>query len=147
MVAPRTVSRKQLEAEPYIVWNEFVGILAMSEYDDLTEIQRTAHLCFWYDSELQNGGHLQYFENQGDTRVEEVIRSLKLLRGAAQADVLLRAAVRFRSKRRKRIENAEDYVEKALEDEFDSLDSDYYRCRPEVGELLENYLAEHRDEF
>jgi len=46
------------------VWNAFVDVLAMEEYADLDPVQRIPHLCFWYDSELQNGGHFQYFENR-----------------------------------------------------------------------------------
>ena len=147
MVAPRTVSRKQVQAEPFVVWNEYVNILAMSEYDELTETQRFAHLSFWYDSELQNGGHLQYFENHGVHRVEEIVRSLQRLGGAAQAEVLSRAAHKFRSKQRTKIDTADEFVQTALEGEFDELDGDYYRCHPAMEELLKTYLRQHRDDF
>jgi Domain of unknown function (DUF4375) len=147
MAAPQTVTRKQVEDEPFIVWNEYVGILGMSDYHELTEIQRVAHLSFWYDSELQNGGHLQYFENHGDHRAEEVIRSLRCLGGAEQADVLSRAARQFRTTPRRRIVTVEEFVQTALEGEFDELDKDYYRCCPPMTELLKAYLAQHRDDF
>ncbi len=48
MTAPRKVSRQLLEKKPHVVWNEFVDILAMSEYAELSERQRQAHLVFWY---------------------------------------------------------------------------------------------------
>lgn len=61
----RKLSRAMLSQKPYEVWNAFVDLLAMENYTDLDEVQRAAHLCFWYDSEVQNGGHLQYFANRG----------------------------------------------------------------------------------
>jgi Domain of unknown function (DUF4375) len=147
MVLPRALTRKQVEDEPYIVWNEFIHVLAMSDYHELTEIQRVAHLSFWYDSELQNGGHLQYFENHGDHRVEEVIHSLRCLGGIEQAEVLTRAVGQFRTAPRERIATVDEYVQTALEGEFDKWDGDYYGCSPPVTELLEAFLATHRDNF
>jgi hypothetical protein len=61
---PSKVSRKRLHDDPAAIWNEFVHLLAMSKDSELTEIQRVAHLVFWYEHEVQNGGHLQYFENR-----------------------------------------------------------------------------------
>ena len=37
---------------------------SLFSYEDLAEVQRKAHLVFWYDLQVNNGGHLQYFENQ-----------------------------------------------------------------------------------
>jgi hypothetical protein len=41
--------------------------------------QRPAHLVFWYESEVQNGGHFQYFTNRSDHHIEETIQSLNAL--------------------------------------------------------------------
>jgi hypothetical protein len=40
---------------------------------------------FWYDSEVNNGGHLQYFENQGTNHLTETINTLKKLKAFSQA--------------------------------------------------------------
>ena len=88
MIPPRKVKRQDIEAHPYVLWNDFVDLLATSDYKDLSQTQRVAYLAFLYDSEVQNGGHLQYFENRGTGRVEESIGALDRLGAPCQRDVL-----------------------------------------------------------
>src|SRR5437870_5508991 len=115
MTDPRRLRRQQVQNEPYIIWNEYVSLLAMSDYGELSAIQRCAHLVFWYEQEVQNGGHLQYFENCGTERVGEVISALRRLGAHCQADVLMKAAEKFGAEPRARLDSIEDYVETALE--------------------------------
>jgi hypothetical protein len=147
MTAPRRLVREQVDDDQYLVWNEYVDILAMSDYVELTETQQAAHLVFWYESEVQNGGHLQYFHNQGDQRVRETIRALKRLGADCQSKVLARAVKQYASKPRTRIESAEEYAEEALEGEFDKLDRAFHACQPPLIEALEAYLQKHQPEF
>jgi len=63
----RRVDAAAAAREPHMVWNAFVDLIATEDYADLSPLQRKAHLVFWYESEVQNGGHGQYFENQGST--------------------------------------------------------------------------------
>jgi hypothetical protein len=147
MSAPREVSREQVRVDPYIVWNEYVNLLAMSDYKDLTRTQRAAHLVFWYEHEIQNGGHLQYFENHGTARVGEVIHALRRLSVDSQADILSRAAAHFSKKGRRRIKSVEKYIEIALEGEFDVFDRAFHRCRPSLVQALEAFLAHNQPEF
>jgi hypothetical protein len=63
----RRLTQQQVDAQPFRIWNAYVDLLAMEDYHDLVEQQRPAHLVFWYESEVQNGGHLQYFENRQET--------------------------------------------------------------------------------
>ncbi len=67
----------------------------MEDYDDLSPLQRKAHLVFWYESEVQNGGHGQYFENLGTGQLTEVANALLDLNLSCQASILSRAAVVF----------------------------------------------------
>src|SRR5262245_60004709 len=119
MTAPRRITRQTRQADPYLVWNEYVDLLASSAYDDLSETKRAAHLVFWYEHEVQNGWHLQYFENQGTHRVNEVIGALNRLRAPSQANVLARAAAQYAAKPHERIKSLEKYVETALEGQYD----------------------------
>ena len=73
----------------------------MEEYEDLAPIQRVAHLAFWHDSEVQNGGHYQYFENPAGKRRHEVIEALIALGLDCQAAVLRQATVFWDSEDRK----------------------------------------------
>lgn len=145
--APRKVSRRLLEKKPYVVWNEFVDILAMSEYAELSTKQRPPHLVFWYYSEVENGGHMQYFENRGTRRIKETVAALELLGGSCHAKVLSRAAAQFSSRRRSKIRSVEKYVETALQGEFDRFDREYAKCRPPLDKALEAYLTKNRSEF
>ena len=57
-----TVEAGAAGREPHLIWNAFIDLIAIEDYGDLSPIQRKAHLVFWYESEVQNGGHGQYFE-------------------------------------------------------------------------------------
>ena len=80
----RKLNRDLVRAKPYEVWNSFVDILATEKYENLDDVQRVAHLCFWYDSEVQNGGHLQYFENRGTGLLDKTLAALGALGAGCQ---------------------------------------------------------------
>jgi hypothetical protein len=142
----RRVSENDLRANPYAVWNAFVDLLARSKYEDLHPTQRGAHLAFWYDSELQNGGHLQYFLNRQD-RIHNTGAALRALGALEQADVFEQALSVWRSRSRTPPASAEEYVETALDGEFDTLDSAFYRCSISITEVLQRHLAEYEKNF
>lgn len=134
----RSIEHSRAQQEPHLVWNAFVDILAMEDYADLTPNQRMAHLVFWYDSEVQNGGHGQYFENRGSERLAETVRALTELGLPAQAKVLSRAVGALTP--------GMDWTE--LEDGFtEELDDAYNQCTPTVTEALTQHLTKHRAEY
>lgn len=143
----RRISRSDIEKEPYQLWNAFIDLLAMEEYESLNNVQRIAYLSFWYDSEVNNGGHLQYFENQGIHHLEETISALKNIGADKQSQILSAAGKRYLKKRRNPVLSAAEFVFKALEGEFDEFDSKYYNCSPTVNDFLEKYLKSHQDQF
>ena len=143
----RIVNRETIDADPYAVWNAFVNLVAMEKYEALNEIQKAAHLCFWYEHEVQNGGHLQYFENEGTLLVKQTLAALSAVGADFQRKVLEQAAEVFLRRPRETIETVEEYVDTALEGQFNSFDSAYYACRPEMPDLLRDYLAKHQDQF
>src|SRR5437016_4501842 len=79
LVPTAQLTSKEVEAEPFCVWNSFVNLLAKHSYEELSAEQRPAHLVFWYESEVQNGGHLQYFENRGVEHLAKTIAALGLI--------------------------------------------------------------------
>ena len=143
----RTVDRKAAEAHPYLIWNAFVNLVAMEEYASLSAVQRQGHLVFWYDSEVQNGGHLQFFLNRGTDLVEETLASLRANGLPCHASVLRRAAEAWLASERRAPDSVEEYVEIALEDEFGEFDQAFHGCRPDVHEALQRHLERHRDEY
>lgn len=143
----RQLSRKLVTHEPNERWNVFVDLLATEESTRLSPTQRVAHLAFWYDSEVQNGGHLQYFENEAGREAEAAIVALRTMGAACQADCLAEALRKWNSLDREASASIEDYVDEALEDEFGDLDARYASCEPSITALLEQYLDRHEAEF
>jgi len=143
----RKLSYSILEQRPYEAWNAFVNLLAKESYRDLDEVQRVAHLCFWYDSEVQNGGHLQYFENRGMLLLNETQAALLFLGAECQSAVLKTARQLFGNKPRERIGTVEDYVAIAHISEFAASDSAYHACRPTIQKLLADYFEKNKSHF
>ena len=54
----RRLGRALVAHQPYERWNAFIDLVATEDANSLTATQRTAQLAYWYDSEVQNGGHL-----------------------------------------------------------------------------------------
>jgi hypothetical protein len=144
----RPLGRGEYGDEPYLAWNAFISILAMSDYDDLSAVQRIAHLAFWYDHEVQNGGHLQYFENRKLRHINETLEALRILGADCQHDVLTRAVRKRKLLPKEVIHTVAEFVRVARREEYRTEDTDYYACSPPlVAELLEKYLDNHFDEF
>lgn len=143
----RRVSRAELQRDPYAIWNSFVEILALSAYEELEESQRVPHLVFWYEHEIQNGGHLQFFENRPAELLEPTVAALQVLGAEIYIPILSAAIGRWNSRRREKLEAVDDYVSAAVEGEFDDLDRAYYATLPAMVRLLENYLDARQDEF
>lgn len=143
----RTISKSELLSKEYLIWNAFIDLVTMEDEDDLTSIQKNGQRAFVYDSEIQNGGHLQYFENLRLKHYDEIIGSLISMNAPIQADILKRAALIFQSIDRPVIENKYQYSEIALEGEFDKLDGEYYKASPTLTELMEEYLNNNTNEF
>jgi len=143
----RTLTEAEVAAEPSRVWNAFVDILAMEDYDDLSPEQRTAQLVFWYESEVQNGGHFQYFENRGTELLAATIDGLGLLGALCQQQVLSEAGEMWLSHSRPHIQTAQEVCDAALEEQFEDFDSRFHSCSPSLQQTLETYLARHQSLF
>ena len=143
----RKLSRAALEHKPYEAWNAYVNLLAKENYEDLDEVQRIAHLCFGTDSEVQNGGHLQYFENRGAVFLDETLAALVVLGAECQRAVLETAGRLFSTKPRDQIETVEDYVAAAHGSEYAASDSAYHACKPAIQKLLADYFERNKSHF
>jgi Domain of unknown function (DUF4375) len=133
--------------EPYLIWNAFIDLIAMEEYESFTTVQRPAHLAFHYDAEVMNGGHHQYFENSAGQRSHETVDALLQLGLKCQADLLRAAIMIWDSKDRQSAGTSEKFLEGALEREFESHDELYEECSPTIDERLALYLKEHQSDF
>jgi hypothetical protein len=143
----RTLNQSDIQQEPYQVWNSFVDLLTSEDFEDLNDIQRIAYLCFWYDSEVMNGGHLQYFENRGTVDLKDTVNALMTIGANSQAKLLEDAYYIYSGKSRKQIHTIQDYVDVADDGEFDEFDNIFYDCKPQIQDMLEEYLNKHIAQF
>ena len=93
MAHPRPVSRSTPDPHYALPWNAMVDICAMEELEACTPVQRRAALMFWYQAEVNNGGHFQYFVNNASFPHQEVVSTLREL-GATHSASVLDAALR-----------------------------------------------------
>ena len=143
----RKIDRAVAAREPQVVWNSFVDLCAMEEYADLSPTQRQGHLVFWYDAEVQNGGHLQYFLNRGTDLLEETITALRVLELGCHADLLYRVGKVWEATEREAPRTPEEYSYRALAGEFDEHDRAFHQCSPTVVEGLERHLEKHQLDY
>ena len=143
----RTLTKQEVQAEPFRVWNAYVDLLAMEDYHELSPEQRPAHLVFCYESEVQNGGHYQYFENCGTERLAATIEALGLLGAPCQQQVLREAGELWLNRSRPRVQTAQQFCDTALEGEFASFDSRFYACSHSLQHSLEAHLERHQEVF
>ena len=143
----RRISREDLANEPHLAWNSFIDIVATEAFEDLSDIQRLAHLVFWYDAEVNNGGHLQYFLNSAGERASETLSGLLEIGLETQHSILREALEIVGSVSLSSIDTVEEYIAEAAEDKFGQLDHRYYAHQGEVDRFLEEYLEGHFDNF
>lgn len=143
----RSLTKQEVEAEPFRVWNAYVNLLAMEDYHDLSPEQHPAYWVFWYEYEVQNGGHFQYFENRGTEHLAATIEALGLLGAACQQQVLREAGELWLSRFRPRVQTAQEFCDTALEGEFETLDSRLHACSPTLQQCLEAHLDSHQSSF
>lgn len=151
----KVVSLALLQRNPFAIQNAFVSLIGMTDYAVLRPEQRFAHLAFRYDSEVQNGGHLQYLINllievgpmNADVRVRETVHALSQVRASIQAEILTFALERWSSRPRSLPIDVEAYVNEALSAEFEDCDSRYYKCIPTTQDRLEAFLYDNEALF
>ena len=144
----RQVNRSDWEKDPgYFGWNAFVDLIAIEDFGDLTTIQRVGSLIFWYDAEVLNGGHLQYFVNAQGKYAVETVNALTRLNMECQRSILIDAIHLLLKHPIPVIDTLEDYVDEARNGTFHDLNMRYYNCSKETSSFLEEYLEDHFDEF
>ena len=115
--------------ERAIQWNRFISEICMRDYASLNEWQRNAVICFWYDTEMQNGGHSAYFDSDPIAAPEETESAIRRIGGDAIADNFRKA------------------MEAGASDDREETDSAYYTFRPSLSDLLMDHVALHADDI
>lgn len=143
-----TLSRKQIDEFPQgAAWNALVDLLCSSTEAELSAEQLPAFHAFWYDAEVQNGGHLQYLLNRGHDEAARAVPSLRSLGAHDHAALLEKALTRYQAANRRPPRWPWEYVKRAREGEFDEIDLGYHAIKPTLLEILEAHLQRHQPLF
>lgn len=108
-------------------WNQFVSDVCMRKTDALSDLQRQAFICFWYDAEMQNGGHCQYFDSSVHVSPKETEAALRLIGTEEIADNFRKA------------------VTEGAEDDWIRTDSAYYAFSPSLIDCLAEFVEANKD--
>jgi hypothetical protein len=128
--------------------------LIAGDFSKLSRTQSIPYFCFWYDSEVQNGGHLQFSENtsihyqdKDKNAISLTLKALKNIGARKQANILSQASRRYFAQKEEHPATVKEFVDLALEDEFEEIDERYYNCSPDINYYLEKYLQTLMTEF
>ena len=148
MAIPRDISRSGKDEFGGVPWNGLVDLCAMEPIDGLTPIQRVAHLAFWYMSEVNNGGHFQYFYNQSEFDHSEVVAVLRQLGAVQCAAILEEAITHLKAQEMRRPQSVEEYTESESEADMMKLDMRFYQeGDSEFQKCMVKYLEANESEF
>ena len=120
-------------------WNRFV-LRAVEEAPQI-ESEKPLYALFWYQSEVNNGGHLQYFLNVSEPGEWQMAAGAA--RGIGQeavADNLAQAVALWQSADRSAPNTSEEFVDEALEDEFGHFDRKFYELEGPFRQAFENAI-------
>lgn len=111
-------------------WNRFADEICDREMDELSELQQKAVLCFWYDTEMNSGGHSGYFDCYPDTDYQALYDALLLIGSKEIADNFKKAL-----------------TDEEEEDGWMETDDAFYEFSPSLYECLSEFVENHKDEI
>jgi hypothetical protein len=115
-----------------------------------THGQRAVYSCVWYEYEVCNGGHQQFFWNSTGILWDEALAGF-IRMGAKEYAAILKAAISLfpdETPAKNRVTRKEQ-LEKIPEEHLNRLDNSLYELerRQDFDEILLRYIKLHPDEF
>ncbi len=145
------IKRKDLENaqnRAEFLLDSAIDLICLNEYEDLSHNQQKAQLLLFYDNEVCNGGHLQYFHNQGTSKNLELNYALKEIGADCQQKIFASACERIKANPIQQVNSLEQYHELSIEQDFEDLDMAYYKCESQIGfKLLPLFVETHFEDF
>jgi len=130
------------------IFDEILSLMFQRNETELTDNQLNVLLTFIYDSEVLNGGHLQYFQNQGSENIRRILDFLPTIGAECQKEILTKVFEKSQELPEVAAETFEQFHERVMKGEFFNFDMAYYKCSPEiVGELLPQYVNQNLSAF
>lgn len=113
--------------EKNLRWDKFIEDVCFRDLENLTEIQRKAVLCFWYDAEMNSGGYSGYMDCYPNTDKEELTEAIRTIGYEEIADNYIKA------------------VKEGANDEWVETDMAYYKFSPSLSDCLMEYVEKNKD--
>lgn len=149
MAKRKILTPTDLWLDPDAAYNASVDLVVRHEPHELHPAQRAAHYALRYEGEVNNGGHLQYFENLGrgalgTDLVPDAISGLEELNAPLHADILRRAYTRWASAARLPSADLADFSAMCQDGEFRDLDDEFYALdKPTSSERLWDLIGKN----
>lgn len=147
MANPTKVSRKAFEEFDGVRWNTMNDMCGLSDIKDLTPVQRVAHLAYWYMSEVENGGHYQYFLNKAHYDHDEVVRALATICATEHVAILSDALKTVRKNPLGTPQTVEEYLAGEETADLSEYDMTFAGSKRSVFQCLGDYLDKQEGEF
>lgn len=109
------------------IWNKFIEQICPQKISDLNDIQKNAVLCFYYDREMNIGGHVCYFDNYQKVNNEDLKEALRIVAN------------------KKYVNNFEEALNNGKEDNYQKTDSVYKKLNPCLTEYIEEYVLDNQE--
>lgn len=113
-------------------WNSFINdicfpVMAKGIESAISQEQKYAILCFWYDAEMNSGGFSGYLDCYPDTEVEDLEAAIRAVGNDAIAENYLKA------------------VREGEDDDYLETDTAYYDFEPSLCDCLQEYVESNKD--
>lgn len=120
------------------------------EYEtSLSKFSKPQRLLFaiaWYEAEVNNGGHDQFFMNSTGIVWKDALEGFVAVGAVERANILKEAAKRMGGNPSLDRDERSDQMDKFSPD-FEDLDSKFYELKDEFEEKVNKYIKEHRKDF
>ena len=108
-------------------WNRFIEEVCYRDMSTLTDIQRKAVLCFWYDAEMNSGGYSGYLDCYPGTNSFELKEAIMEVGHKAIAD------------------NYQKAIDEGENDDWVETDMAYYNFTPSLCDCLQEFVEKNKD--
>lgn len=113
----------------YKLWKKFISDVCPKPLDKQNEIQKNASLCFYYDREMNIGGHVCYFDQYQKVDNEDLLKALEEVSNSKFVSIFKEA------------------IQYGKEDNYYKVDRAYLRQSPCLTEYLEQYVITNKEEI
>lgn len=113
-----------------------------------TKGQLAIYACTWYLSEVNNGGHFQFFSNPTGIVLEDAQKGFQMLKATGHLNIITETISVFPdSSPSKNREEREEQLDSVDTNALDKLDERLHHLDENFDALATEYILSHPDEF